>query len=120
MRNTLTACFFSVCLAHPLMASGLLVTSSIDDPEVTSPLNTPPLLCGDISHKNEYDYFRAYLHYKLAVGQSIKQAENSASNAVLSHQKARLQTCNTNAKAVTDGVGDGVSDGNGNIVINVP
>jgi hypothetical protein len=60
------------------------------------------------------------LHYKLAVGQSTNQAENSATNAVIAHQQARLQTCNANAKAVTDGVGHGVRDANGNIVINAP
>jgi hypothetical protein len=60
------------------------------------------------------------LQYKLAVGQSTNQAENSATNAVIAHQQARLQTCNANAKAVTDGVGHGVRDANGNIVINAP
>jgi len=60
------------------------------------------------------------LHYKLAVGQSTKQAENSATNAVIAHQQARLQTFNANARAVTDGVGHGVRDGNGKFVINAP
>ena len=120
MKLTFTTNVFSLCLAHPLMASGLLVTSVLDDPEIRSPFTKATILCSDISPKNDSDYFRSYLHYKLAVGQSIKQAENSATNAVLAHQQARLQTCNANAKAVTDGLGHAVSDGNGNIVINVP
>ena len=78
------------------------------------------ILCSDINPVNASDYSRSYLHYKLAVGQSTKQAENSATNAVIAHRQARLQTCNANAIAVTDGFGHGVRDGNGNIVINVP
>ena len=120
MKLTLTTSVFSLCLAHPLMASGLLVTSGLDDPDIKSPFMKAAILCSDINQKNDSDYFRSYLHYKLAVGQSIKQAENSATNAVLAHQQARLQTCNANAKAVTDGIGHAVRDGNGNIVINVP
>ena len=78
------------------------------------------ILCSDINPVNASDYSRSYLHYKLAVGQSTKQAENSATNAVIAHQQARLQTFNANARAVTDGVGHGVRDGNGKFVINAP
>ena len=102
------------------MATGLLETSGLNDPEVTSPFMASKILCSDINPVNASDYSRSYLHYKLAVGQSTKQAENSATNAVIAHQQARLQTCNANAKAVTDGVGHGVRDANGNIVINAP
>ena len=55
---------------------------------------------------------------KVGAGSRQKQAENSAIYAVLAHLKARLQIWNTNARAVTDGFGHGVRDGNGNIVIN--
>lgn len=101
------------------MASGLSVSSGLDDPEVTPHYLTLTILCSDINPKNSFDYTRSYLHYHLAVGQRIQQAENSATNAVLSHQQARLQTCNANAKAVTGGLGHVVRDGKGNIVINV-
>ena len=111
---------FAFCLANSLMASGLLPTSGLDDPEVSSPVTTSTIHCGEINPKNIFDYSRSYLHFHLAVGQSIKQAENSAANAVLSHQQARLQTCNAKAKAVTDVLGHAVRDENGNIVINVP
>ncbi len=120
MKISLTVSVLSLCLAHKLMASGLLFTSGLDDPEVRSPFVKATILCSDINQKNNSDYIRAYLHYKLAVGQGIKQAENSATNAVLAHQQARLQTCNANAKAVTDGVGHAVRDGNSNVVINLP
>ena len=102
------------------MATGLLVTSGLNDPEVTSPFMASKILCSAINPVNASDYSQSYLHYKLAVGQSTKQAENSATNAVIAHQQARLQTCNANAKAVTDGVGHGVRDANGNIVTNSP
>ena len=55
---------------------------------------------------------------KVGAGSWQKQAENSAIYAVLAHPKARLQIWNANARAVTDGFGHGVRDGNGNIVIN--
>ena len=55
---------------------------------------------------------------KVGAGSWQKQAENSAIYAVLAHLKARLQIWNANARAVTDGFGHGVRDGNGNIVIN--
>jgi len=55
---------------------------------------------------------------KVGAGSRQKQAENSAIYAVLAHLKARLQIWNANARAVTDGFGHGVRDGNGNIVIN--
>ena len=111
---------FAFCLANSLMASGLLLTSGLDDPEVRSPFMISTIHCNEINPKNIFDYSRSYLHFHLALGQSIKKAENSATNAVLSHQQARLQTCNEKAKAVTNGSGHAVRDGNGNIVINVP
>ena len=120
MKIVLSYSVFAFCLANSLMASGLLLTSGIDDPEVSSPFMTSTILCSDINPKNGFDYSRSYLHFHLAVGQSTKRAENSAANAVLSHQQARLQNCNANVKAVTDGLGHAVRDGNGNIVINVP
>ena len=69
------------------MATGLLVTSGLNDPEVTSPFMASKILCSDIDPINASDYSRSYLHYKLAVGQSTKQAENSATNAVIAHNK---------------------------------
>ncbi len=120
MKIILYHCVFALCLPNSLMATGLLETSGLNDPEVTSPFMASKILCSDINPVNASDYSRSYLHYKLAVGQSTKQAENSATNAVIAHQQARLQTCNANALAVTDGVGHGVRDGNGNIVINAP
>ena len=120
MKIILYHCVFALCLPNSLMAAGLLVASGLKDPEVTSPFTTSTILCSDITPINASDYSRSYLHYKLAVGQSTKQAENSATNAVIAHRQARLQTCNANARAVTDGVGHGVRDGNGNIVTNVP
>ena len=120
MKISFTTCVFFLYLAHPLMASGLLVTSGLDDPKVMSPFMTSTSNCSEINQKNDSDYFRAFLHYKVAVGQSIKQARNSATNAVIAHQQARLQTCNLNAKAVTDGFGHAIRVGNGSIAINVP
>ena len=120
MKIVLSYSVFAFCLANSLMASGLLLTSGLDDPEVSSPFMTSTILCSDINPKNGVDYSRSYLHFHLALGQSTKWAEISAANAVLSHQQARLQTCNANAKAVTDGLGHAVRDGNSNIVINVP
>ena len=120
MKIFLSYFIFAFCLANSLMASGLLLTSGLDDPEVRSPFMRSTIHCNEINPKNIFDYSRSYLHFHLAVGQSIKKAENSATNAVLSHQQARLQTCNEKAKAVTDGSGRAVRDGNGNIVINVP
>ncbi len=120
MKIILYHCVFALCLPNSLMATGLLETSGLNDPEVTSPFMASKILCSDINPVNASDYSQSYLHYKLAVGQSTNQAENSATNAVIAHQQARLQTCNANAKAVTDGVGHGVRDGNGNIVINAP
>ena len=118
MKIILYHCVFALCLPNSLMATGLLVTSGLVDPEVTSPFMASKILCSDIDPINASDYSRSYLHYKLAVGQSTKQAENSAIYAVLAHLKARLQIWNANARAVTDGFGHGVRDGNGNIVIN--
>jgi hypothetical protein len=120
MKIILYHCVFALCLPSSLMATGLLETSGLNDPEVTSPFMAPKILCSEINPVNAFDYSRSYLHYKLAVGQSTKQAENSATNAVIAHQQARLKTCNANARAVTDGVGHGVRDGNGNMVINAP
>ena len=117
MKIILYHCVFALCLPNSLMATGLLVTSGLNDPEVASPFMASKILCSYIDPINASDYSRSYLHYKLAVGQSTKQAENSATNAVIAHQQARRQTCNANARAVTDGVGHGVRDGNGNIVI---
>ena len=120
MKIVLSYFIFAFCLAKSLMASGLLLTSGLDDPDVRSPFITSTIHCNDINLKNSFDYSRSYLHFRLAVGQSKKQAENSAANAELSHRQARLQTCNAKAKAVTDGLGHAVRDGNGDIVINVP
>ena len=120
MKIALSYSIFAFCVANSLMASGLSLASGLDDPEVRSPFMTSAIHCNEINPKNISDYSRSYLHFHLAVGQSTKQAENSAVNAVLSHQQARLQTCNPKAKAVTDSLGHAVRDGNGNIVINVP
>tara|TARA_B100001057_G_C22772770_1_gene920294 strand:+ start:446 stop:805 length:360 start_codon:yes stop_codon:yes gene_type:complete len=119
MKTTLSTCVFSLCLANPMIASGLLITY-LDDPDVRTPFIVSKMLCTDITQKNHSDYLRAYLHYHLAVGQSVQQAENSATNAVQAHQQARLQTCNANAKAVTDGVGHAVRDEDGKIILSVP
>jgi hypothetical protein len=67
---------------------------------------------------NENDYKRALFHYTFAVGQETQTAQDSASNMVRSHQAARLQSCNQNARAVTDGHGKPVRDGFFQIVIN--
>ena len=120
MKTVISYSVFAFCLANSLMASGLLETSAVDDPEVRSPFITSTVLCSDINPRNGFDYSRSYLHYHLALGQSIKQAEVSATNVVTSHQQARIQTCDAIAKAVTDGLGHPVRDGNGNVVINLP
>ena len=120
MKIILYHCVFALCLPNSLMATGLLVTSGLDDPEVTSPFMASKILCSDINPINASDYSRSYLHYKLAVDQITKQADNSATSAVIAQQQARLQTYNANARAVTDRVGHRVRVGNGNIVINAP
>ena len=92
--------------------------SGLEEPEVLSPIVAPTQPCkiSVVTHDN--DYKRAWFHYTFAVGQETQIAQASASNMVRSHQAARLQSCNQNARAVTDGLGYPVRDRFFQIVIN--
>ena len=92
--------------------------SGLEESEVLSPVVSPTQPCRISGVTNENDYKRAWFHYTFAVGQEIQTAQDSASNMVRSHQAARLQSCNQNARAVTDGHGHPVRDGFFLIVIN--
>ena len=101
-----------LCLMSTSWASGL------EEREVLSPIVSPIQPCKISLVTNENDYERHLFHYTLAVGQETQTAQASASNMVRSHQAARLQSCNQNARAVTDGDGHPVRDGFFEIVIN--
>ena len=92
--------------------------SGLEEPEVLSPIVSPTQPCKISVVTNETDYDLALFHYTFAVGQESQTAQASASNMVRSHQAARLQSCNQNARAVTDGHGYPVRDGFFQIVIN--
>jgi len=92
--------------------------SGLEEPKVLSPVVAPTQPCKISVVTNEIDYERALFHYTFAVGQETHAAQASASNMVRSHQAARLQSCNQNARAVTDGHGHPVIDGFFLIVIN--
>ena len=92
--------------------------SGLEEPEVLSPIISPIQPCKISVVTNETDYDRAMFHYTFAVGQETQTVQDSASNMVRSHQAARLQSCIQNARAVTDGHGHPVRDGNFQIVIN--
>ena len=97
---------------------GISLASGLEEPEVLAPIISPTKPCNLSVVTNETDYDRAYFHYSVAVGQETQTAKLSAGNMVRSHQAARLQTCDTKAKAVTDGFGNPVRDGLSQIVIN--
>ena len=97
---------------------GISWASGLEEPEVLAPIISPTKPCDLSVVNNETDYDRAYFHYSMAVGQETQTAQLSASNMVRSHQAARLQTCDTKAKAVTDGFGNPIRDGFLQIVIN--
>ena len=92
--------------------------SGLEEPEVLSPIVSPTQPCKISVVTNGNDYKRALFHYTFAVGHKTQKAYLSASNMVLSHQAARLQSCNQNARAVTDVHGHPVRDGFFQIVIN--
>ena len=92
--------------------------SGLEEPEVLSPIISPIQPCKISVVTNETDYDRAMFHYTFAVGQETQTVQDSASNMVRSHQAARLQSCIQNARAVSDGHGHPVRDGNFQIVIN--
>lgn len=92
--------------------------SGLEDPKVLSPIVSPTQPCKISVLTNKTDYDRALFHYIVAVGQETQTAQLSANNMVRSHQAARIQSCNQNAKAVTDGHGKPVRDGFFQIVIN--
>ena len=91
--------------------------SGLEEPEVLSPVVSPTQPCKISVGTSENDYKRALFHYTFAVGHETQTAQDSASNMVRSHQAARLQSCNQNARAVTDGHGKPVRDGFFQIVI---
>ena len=97
---------------------GISWASGLEEPEVLTPIVSLTKPCSLSVVTNETDYDRAYFHYSVAVGQKTETAKLSARNMVRSHQAARLQTCDTKAKAVTDGFGNPVRDGLLQIVIN--
>ena len=101
-----------LCMMSTSWASGL------EEPEVLSPIVSPTQPCKISLVTNKTDYERALFHYTFAVGQETQIAQASASNMVRAHQAARLQACNQNARAVTDGDGNPVRDGFSQIVIN--
>ena len=103
-----------------LLLSTLSTTwaSGLEEPKVLSPIVSPTQPCKISVITNETDYERALFHYTFAVGQETQKAQLSARNMVRSHQAARLQSCNQNARAVTDGHGKPVRDGFFQIVIN--
>ena len=101
-----------LCMMSTSWASGL------EEPEVLSPIVSPTQPCKISVVTNETDYDRALFHYAVAVGQAAQKAQVSARNMVRSHQAARLQSCNPNVKAVTDGHGNPVRDGLFQIVLN--
>ena len=101
-----------LCMLSASWASGL------EEPKVLSPIISPTQPCEISVVTNETDYDRALFHYTFAVGQDKHTAQASASNMVRSHQTAWLQSCNPNARAVTDVDGNPVRDGFSQIVIN--
>jgi len=92
--------------------------SGLEEPKVLSPIVSPTQPCKISMVTNKTDYERALFHYSFAVGQELQTAQASAINMVRSHQAARLQSCNQNARAVTDGHGNPVRDGFFQIIIN--
>ena len=92
--------------------------SGLEEPEVLSPIVSPTQPCKISVVTNQTDYDRALFHYTFAVGQEKQTAQASASNMVRSHQAARLQSCNQNARAVTDRHGKPIRDGFFQIVLN--
>jgi len=94
--------------------------SGLSETEIISPLVGFSTTCDVTYTASEVEYQRAYNHFKIAVGQTKIIAENSAKNMVFSHMLAKKQTCNSNARAVTDDTGNAISDGLGGIVLNLP
>ena len=92
--------------------------SGLEEPEVLSPVVSPTQPCEISVVTNETDYDRALFHYSFAVAQETHMAQASASNMVRSHQAAWLQSCNQNARAVTDVHGNPVRDRFFQIAIN--
>ena len=104
-----------ITLANIATAGGLT------DPEVLSPpMIVKATACKDQSQNSKTGYAAAFNHYSIALGQSTAKATRSAKNALAAHKKAQIQTCNSETKAVTDGNGHAVSDGNGGVLINSP
>lgn len=96
------------------------VASGLSEPEIISPLVKLNVPCEATYTATEADYRRAFNHFTLAVGQSGAVAEKSARNMVMSHLAARKQTCNANAKAATNNLGNILRDGLDGIVLNNP
>jgi len=113
MRLTKLAVIF-IIVANSATASGL------SDPEVLSPVLGFKIPCDQKYTGSAFDYVRAQNHFTNAVGQSDAIAKSSAKNMVNSHLIARAQTCDANARAVTDNRGYPSPDGLGGIVINLP
>lgn len=113
MRLTKLAVIF-IIVANNATASGL------SDPEVLSPVLGFENPCDQKYTASDVDYIRAHNHFTNAVGQSDDIAEASAKNMVNSHLIARAQTCDADARAVTNNWGYPIPDGLGGIVINLP
>ena len=116
MSSVKTIAFCSTILLLATLSTSW--ASGLEEAEVLSPIVSPTQPCKISVVTNENDYKRALFHYTFAVGQETQTAQDSASNMVRSHQAARLQSCNQNARAVTDGHGKPVRDGLFQIVIN--
>jgi hypothetical protein len=101
--------------------ANIVAAGGLTDPKVIP----PPMVgngteCEDENKGAESGYSGAFNHYHIALGQSAEKAAKSAKNALSAHAEAQAQTCNTNTKAVTDGNGHAVRDGDGAVVTNTP
>ena len=103
-----------IFVANSATASGL------SDPVVLSPVLGFKIPCDQKYTASDVDYIKAHNHFTNAVAQSDDIAEASAKNMVNSHLKARVQTCDASARAVTNNWGYPIPDGLGEIVINLP
>ena len=108
-----------IALAITLITFANIATAGgLTDPKVLPPLMIgKATACKDQSQNPKTGYIAAFNHYFIALGQSTEKATQSAKNALAAHAKARIQTCNSNTKALTDGNGHAVSDGDGRVLI---
>ena len=114
MKSKILASSFLV-LASPAMSGGLT------DPEVVPKIMIKEvIICEEKLTIKKSDYNGAFSHYSFALDQSEKEAANSAENALRAHAEARLQTCNSKAKAVTNRYGFAIRERNNNVVVNLP